>query len=100
MIPKSFNIFGQTIKVLYKRALHKSHNAVGYWFPNKNKIDLQQSTKEYQVNKENIEQTFFHEFTHCVFDKIGRNDLSQDETLVDTFGQVLHQFIKENYTLK
>lgn len=100
MIPKSFSIFGQTIKVLYKRTLHKTHNAVGLWFPNKNKIDLQQSTKDYPITKDNIDQAFCHELIHCFLVKIGREDLSNDEKLVEPLGQVLHQFIKENYILK
>jgi hypothetical protein len=100
MIPKNFNIFGQTIKVLYKKTLHKTHDAIGLWFPNTNTIHIQQNTKEYEINKDNIEQTFCHELIHCMLEKIGRTDLSSDEKLVDNLGQVLHQFIKENYNLK
>lgn len=100
MIPSSFRILGQQIKVLYKRTLYKTHNAVGLWIPNKNAIHLQQSVKGYEISKDNIEQIFMHELTHLILDKIGRNDLSQDETLVESFGGILHQFIEENYTLK
>ncbi len=100
MIPKQFYIFGQLIKVFYKRTLHITKNAIGIYNPSKNTIELQQSTKKYEINNSNIEQSFCHELVHAWLDKINRQELYKDEILVDNLGSCLHQFIKENYTLK
>lgn len=94
MIPKSFKIFGQTIKVQLSKTLHKEEQAVGLWLSNENKIKLQVSTKEYPVKEENIEQTFYHELVHCILDKTGHNDLSENEEFVERFSQALHQVLK------
>jgi hypothetical protein len=40
------------------------------------------------------EQTLYHEVMHAIFDEIGRLDLSQDETLVQSVSILVHQFVK------
>ena len=42
LIPKSFEILGQTITVEYRRTLYKTNKFIGLWIPGKNKILLQQ----------------------------------------------------------
>jgi len=93
-IPTSFELFGQTITVEYRRTLHKTHKAVGLWIPGKNKIVLQQRTKTYDITDETIEQTFLHELTHALLTILGYEDLSNNEKLVDLIGNGLHQVIK------
>jgi predicted SprT family Zn-dependent metalloprotease len=94
MIPKQFKVFGQTIKVKFDKNLLRDENNLGVWLCNENKIILQPSTKKKPIKQENIEQIFYHELVHCILDKIGREDLSLKEDLVDLIGQVLHQVIK------
>jgi len=94
LIPKSFELFAQTITVEYRRTLHRSHKAVGLWIPGKNKILLQQRTKTYEITDEQIEQTFLHELTHALLTILGYESLSHDEKLVDLIGNGLHQIIK------
>lgn len=94
LIPKSFELFGQTITVEYRRTLYKSHKAVGLWIVGKNKILLQQRTNTYEITDEQIEQTFLHELTHALLTVLGYENLSNDEKLVDLIGNGLHQVIK------
>lgn len=94
MIPKSFKIFGQTIKVQMVKTLVSDEEAVGLWLANENKIKLQKSSEKYPIKEENIEQTFYHELTHCILDKIGHNELSSNEEFVERFAQALHQVVK------
>ncbi len=96
VIKSEYLIFGQTIKVTYSRTLIKRHNAFGLWDYNKNKIILQQSTREYPLTKEQIESTFVHEITHACLDLMGEQKLSSNEKFVHAFGNLMHQFIKQN----
>ena len=41
-----------------------------------------------------FEHTYFHELTHGLFEAVGRQDLSEDEALVDAIGGALHQYEK------
>lgn len=90
-IPQSFNLFGQTITVEFRKSLYKTHKACGLWVAVENKILLQDSTKYYKITQLQIEQTFFHELVHACLELAGYSDLSADERLVDTFASLIHQ---------
>ena len=96
VIKSEYLIFGQTIKVSYSRTLIKRHNAFGLWNYNTNKIVLQQSTRQYPLTKEQINSTLVHEMTHCFLDLMGEQELSSNEKLVHTLGNLIHQFIEQN----
>jgi hypothetical protein len=38
-----------------------------------------------------LEQVFMHELCHACFEACGRDDLSENEALVDAMGSLLHQ---------
>jgi hypothetical protein len=40
------------------------------------------------------EQTLIHEVVHCIFEELGRNDLSSDEPLVQSLSILIHQFMQ------
>ena len=44
------------------------------------------------VNPSVIDHTFHHELVHFLFHYAGRDDLAEDETLVDTIGGLLAQY--------
>ena len=39
-----------------------------------------------------ILHSYYHELAHCLFDRAGRTDLSEDEVLVDLIGGLLAQY--------
>lgn len=39
-------------------------------------------------------QSFLHEFFHAALEALGRNDLSEDEKLVDALAGLTHQMLK------
>lgn len=98
MILKSFNILGNLIKVKLVRTLYKK-DAFGMWFNRKNEIHIQTNTKEFSMSKDVVNATFCHEVMHVMFEAVGRQDLSDNEQLVESMGQVLHQFL-QNYEIK
>jgi len=95
IIPESFRLFNQTIKVIFKRDLIDKKQAFGLWDYNRNTIYLQQSTRKHPLNKEQIDNTFIHEATHAMLNMIGEYDLSNNEKLVHTLSSLIHQFIEE-----
>lgn len=95
IIPAKFKLFGSTIKVIYKRNLVEKQEAYGMWYPDKNIIYLQQSTRDHKLSKEQVEQTFIHEATHALLELMGHHKLSQDEIFVSTLSNLIHQFIVE-----
>jgi hypothetical protein len=96
MIPKSFKVFAHTIKVKKVKTLkdEEGNQLLGQADINKNVIKLLDNEKELEVDNSQKEQVFFHEFAHIMFDSIGRNDLSNDESLVDLVGNIIHQYLK------
>lgn len=93
IIPHSFKLYNQTIKVIYSRTLIDKQQAYGLWYLAKNKIYLQQSTKKYPLTTEQIEQTFLHEFIHAALDLSGELKLSSNEKFVCSISNLLHQFL-------
>lgn len=95
IIPQSFKLFGQTIKVKYSRTLMDRKGAYGIADFHKNIIFLQQSTRKTPLAKGVLEQVFVHEATHLMIDKIGYRELAQDEKFIEALSNILLQFIEE-----
>ncbi len=95
IIPARFKLFNQTIKVIYKRNLIDTKEAIGICDFNKNTIYLQQSTRQHILTKEQIHQCFFHELFHMVLYLLSYKELSEDEALMDRLGMAMHQIIEQ-----
>jgi hypothetical protein len=89
-IPKSFKIFGHTIKVKLTKDIAK-HGAVGLYEHNANVIYIQTHLDGNPATESQMEHTFYHELTHCIFSHLNLWDDNQDERKVDTVGGCLHQ---------
>ena len=86
---KSFELFGLTITVRRVGADELPHNTVGFYDPGAEEIlILKTQTSDAQL------QTFLHEFYHAAFQGLGRNDLNDDEVIVDTLASLTHQMLK------
>lgn len=93
MIPKRFQLFGFTFKVLRKSLKQLKARAggdcYGLFIPDSTEIWVCKSPECPQAL---CEQTFWHELTHALFYVSTKPKLGQDETLVDQLGYLLHQF--------
>lgn len=56
-------------------------------------ITLAKTLSGETINQSQIQVSFYHELAHSIFHNIGRNDLAEDETLVQMVGQALASFI-------
>jgi len=90
-IPKSFQLYGQTIHVKEYETLVADTRNVGQARYGDNEIALQSIKHGYKADKSQQEQWFLHELIHFIFDGLGRNELGSNEPLVDTFAYLLHQ---------
>ena len=95
VIPASFKLFNQTVKVIYKRDLIDKKKAFGLWDYNRSTIYLQQSTRKHPITKEQLENTLIHEALHACLNMMGEYNLSNNETFVHTLSSLIQQFISE-----
>ncbi len=94
-VPKEIKLFSQTIKIVFKRDLIKTKQAFALWDYNRNKIYLQQSTREHPLTEEQIHQSLTHEATHAFLNLLGHDKLSDDEVFVSSLSNLIYQFITQ-----
>jgi len=90
-IPDQFQIFGQTITVKFVQDLTDKTDLVGGYSNRHNIIKLQTNTNGCQRQLTQIEETFFHELVHNIYQAMGEKKLSENETHVGLFASLLHQ---------
>lgn len=89
-IPKSFQLFGHTIEVSLEDEyiVHREQLCRGLWCPEQNKIRLANAKDQADSI---LHQTLWHEMVHAVLDRLGEDELSNNEKLVDLLGQAFYQ---------
>jgi len=87
-IPSRFSLLGHTVtvRVLPQSKWRHGKDDVGFWDPNKYRLDVLAVQPE-----SHRQQIFCHELMHALLDLAGRSDLSLDESLVDQLGHLLQQ---------
>ncbi len=100
-IPKEFQLFGETIKVIYDDEYCLRLDVMAEAVPMKNKIYLSRTAKDadheiVKIAPEKIERNFCHELIHFFFNKIAHGDLYNNDPLVERMAGVLHQYLKQN----
>lgn len=86
-MPSEFQLLSHTIEVGSSPALDYA-NEYGSAIYHKNIICLGEEDVPPSVRH----HSFCHELVHFLFHYAGRDDLAQDETLVDTIGGLLAQY--------
>lgn len=89
-IPKSFQLHGQTIDVVYDKQLTNGTDARGMSRFRENRIQLQPSTDSVPTPATMQEQTFCHELIHYLLFH-AESKLNEDEKFVNLMGNLLHQ---------
>lgn len=88
---KSFELGAKTFKV--KRVVHDSDN-LGRSKAPLCEIEVQTKWRGCPVPEQSQEQTLMHEIVHCILEEIGREDLNNDETFVQSFSMLMYQLIE------
>ncbi len=90
MIPKSFQILGNTIKV--KITEDVDDHSVGNYSGDTHQISILPVGKK--MSSDNQAVTFWHEVVHCIFQTMSYDEYDKDEALVDRIAQCLYQIDK------
>lgn len=88
-IPKKFPMGGQVVKVEIVKQVEPGVLGKCFFFENMIKVGTHLDGKP--VNKEQVEQTFWHEFCHYLFFQARQDELCYNEPLVDLLGEFLYQ---------
>lgn len=94
VIPKSFQLAGQTINIEFSKTLVRVDDADGQFYPMLNKIAIQEQVDGCPRTDDQLGHTFCHELTHAILDTMGEKKLFDDEKFVDLFGHLLYQVFK------
>lgn len=89
---KKFSLGGKKYKVKIVNSIDDT--GLGRAYSYLNKIKISKNWNGMPIPKSSMEQTFYHELVHAILDEIGEKDLSGNETFVQSFSLLLHQFEK------
>ena len=91
-VPKSFQLYGQTINVTFDNQECMKENASGLAHYDRNLIVL--ADKDPNQNKlpdDTIQHVFWHEALHHILHKSGYKKLAYDEAFIDRISGLIHQ---------
>ncbi len=67
-------------------------NDFGFWKP-QGIIEIANQSGGYEVSESKKKQTFLHELTHAILFAMGKEELNEDESFVNTFSSFLAEAI-------
>ena len=95
-IPKSFPMGGQIIKVVIVKELFCDGQAIlGKFEAILNEIHLAKTVFGKVIVKSQVEQTYYHEYAHCLMFHCRQDNLNENEELIDLMGEFLYQSLKK-----
>lgn len=95
MIPSSFQLGSQIIRVKYDDTIVAQHNAAGMCDYQQNTITLVTADNpSFPVNPDRLLQIFWHEVSHFVLASMGQEELRDNEAFCDLLGDRLCQIVK------
>ena len=90
-IPKKFKVGSIDYEV--KRVEHCGINDdFGRWYPF-GFIEIANQSGGYNISESRQQQTFLHELTHAILAQMGKEELNEDESFVNTFSSFLSEAI-------
>lgn len=92
VIPDNFDQHGTTYTVLYNKTMVLEDGFVGTAHERLKTIHIQMPIEGYEMNREYILTTYYHELIHVILNEAGYNELSKDEQLVDQLGRGLLEY--------
>jgi hypothetical protein len=90
-IPKSFKLFGATIKVVCNNDRMNDKRRYGESDYSALLITISNTDGVRQLAEDRIIDTFYHEKVHMILDSMKEHELSNNEKFVDIFAKLLRQ---------
>ena len=90
-IPKKLKV--GSIDYTVKQVEHCGHcDDFGFWKP-QGIIEIANQSGGYEVSESKKRQVFLHELTHAILAQMGKEELNEDESFVNTFSSFLSEAI-------
>lgn len=90
-IPKKFKVGG--VDCIVKQVEHcGNYDDFGFCKP-QGIIEIANQAGGYEVSESKKRQTFLHELTHSILFAMGKSELNDDESFVNTFSSFLNEAI-------
>ena len=91
IIPKKFKVGSVEYEV--KQVEHCGNcDDFGFWRP-QGIIEIAKQAGGYEVSESKKRQVFLHELTHAILAQMGKEELNEDESFVNTFSSFLSEAI-------
>lgn len=90
-IPKSFKLFGTTIRVSFDNDYCNSKSVYGEENYSQSKITLSTTHGVEKLSNDKIMDTFYHEKVHAILAAMHERELNDNEKFVDVFAKLLRQ---------
>lgn len=90
-IPKKFKVGGVDYEVRFVVHCGTEDN-FGLWRP-QGIIEIANQAGGYEVSRSKKKQTFLHELTHAILFAMGKEELNDDESFVNTFSSFLAEAV-------
>ena len=90
-IPKSFQLFGTTVEVVWDNKRMNDLNSYGLYEYTKNRITLSDLDGVELLSEDRMKDCFYHESVHAILEAMCERDLSKNEKFVDTFAKLMRQ---------
>ena len=71
---------------------HDNEN-LGTTYAPLDKVEIQKVWRGKELSEVSIDQTLTHEVIHCILNDLGYYEQSKDETFVQSFSLLMHQYI-------
>lgn len=90
-IPKSFKLFGSTIIVKFDNDKCADDSSYAFARYKANQIFLADFVNGNKINYNEIEASYYHEMFHFILNRLGYDDLNDDEKFVKQISKALQQ---------
>ena len=90
-IPKSFKLFGSTITVEFDNDKCDQDESYGLVKFKSNKMFLSDFAQGFKIDLNEIESSYYHEMLHFILNRLGYDDLNDDEKFVKQVSKALQQ---------
>ena len=94
-VPDKIQIIGSEITTVYEELLLEESGCSGQTNPPFNEIRLRRKIAGREIGEDKLFETYTHELVHTILNKIGYEELSNDEAFVTSLSNVLVQVIKQ-----
>lgn len=95
IIPDKIELLGSVIRTVYDQQLLDEVGEFGRYIPGHNEIVLAKNYKNKEMNNDHLFELYVHELIHAMFDKLGYEEINEDEKLIKGFSNLLVQVLKQ-----